>query len=124
MKSKLLFFSIFSVTLFALATSITLLFNTAPENLVIIASFFISLLLTVFGISYCVLYGFQHFRFRQTAPWQSTMFNLRLSLLISSVMLVFLLLSAYNIFNVATALVTVALAVVSELLWRRRKGFI
>lgn len=122
MKNKLLFFVIFSVTLFALATTITLLFNTAPDTPAIIATFYISALLTIFGLIYSTLNAIQYFRFRSTAPWQSTLFNLRLACIVSLVLIVYLLMNVYNIFNVATALVVLALSVVSELLWRRRKG--
>jgi len=122
MKNKLLFFIIFSVTLFSLATTITLLFNTSPDTPTIIAAFFASVLLTLFGLIYSLLNAIQYFRYRSTAPWQSTLFNLRLASIVSLVLIVYLLMSAYNIFNVATALVVLALSVVSELLWRRRKG--
>jgi hypothetical protein len=120
MKSKILLFSLFSVTLFALATTITLVFNTAPDSPKLIVGFFASVLVTVFGLIYLLIYGLQYWRYRSVAPWQATLLNLRLSFIGAMTFVALLLMSAYEIVTPATVIIVLIIAVLTELVWRRR----
>lgn len=120
MKSKILIFGLFSVTLFALATTITLLFNTSPDSPKIIVGFFSAIFLTLFGLLYIIFFGFQYLRYRSIAPWQSTLQNIRFSLIGAMTTVVLLLMSAYEIVTPATLIIVLIIAILTELVWRRR----
>ncbi|MEX0594777.1 MAG: hypothetical protein WD157_01610, partial [Patescibacteria group bacterium] len=72
MKTKVLVFLIFTVTLFAIGTLVTILFNMPPDNRSVLAMFYTCVFLLIFGAVFFIGYGVNHYRFQALPPWQQT----------------------------------------------------
>lgn len=121
MRSKLLLFAIFSGTLFGIATLITLLYNTAPETPTIIAGFYGSLAVTVFGLSYFSFFAVHYGKYRAVAPWQATLTSIRISTILAISAAIVVAMSSFSIATPATVVALLVMAVLFELVWRRRR---
>lgn len=122
MKTKVLLFIIFTATLFALGTIITLMFNSPPESASVLAMFYFAVFVLVFGIVFFVGYGVNHSRFQALPPWQQTASVLRYGLLLGLLTVLVVLVSAYVGLSTPLFLVLLSLVVLAEILWRKRKA--
>lgn len=120
MKTKTILFALFAVTLFAIGTTVTLLFNSAPTEQNLISYFFLSLFVSIFGLFFFVALVINFFRFHSTPPWQSTLASGRYSVLLALFLTLSLLLRSYKLWNIATGIVLFVIVVVLDLLWRGR----
>lgn len=124
MKTKIIVFSAFTLTLFASATVITTLFNTTPTSRSVLLTFYISSFVAVAGLTFLLTYVVAYAKFRLTPPWQSTLFGLRLSTIVGVLTVLLLLMASYGILSPATTVVVLIIAVLTELVWRRRRALI
>jgi len=124
MKTKVLLFSLFTVTLFALGATVTLLFNTSPETREVIWLFYTAYLLSVFGIVFFLLFIWNAIKFHATPPWQTTFSCVRYSLLFAILTSLLLILNANNVLSLPTGLVITAGLIIAELVWRRKAALV
>jgi len=122
MRTRVLLFAVFTISLFALGVLITTIFNTAPGPFEVLTLFYISFFLTAFGAIFFTLY----LRYYLTAPtvipgWQQTAASFRIAVLISSLLSIMLALQASKLLNLGTVLVLVVAVVLLELVVRRRQ---
>ncbi len=120
MKTRVLLFFLFSVTVFAVGTLITVLFNTAPATSEVIALFYTSLLLTVFGLVFFLIYGLASLRFQAIPDWRTTTGAFRMSGITAVLTAVILGIQSVSLLNAATLIILVLLAAAAELLLRRK----
>ena|SRR5579872_3601946 len=121
MRTKILLFFVFTITLLAIATVITLLFNSAPDNLYILISFYGSIMVSVAGIVFFIFYGIAFYNYEATPPWQITSNSIRYSILAAIFVALILLLSSHRLLNWFTSITMLLTVIAAELLWRRRK---
>jgi len=122
MKTKVLRFLIFVVTLFSIGAIITLLYNYPPSEKNILVIFYLSLFFTIFGVVFFVGYGINQWRYQALPPWQQTASVLRISLLLGLLAILIALVSSYIGLSWPLFLVLLALITLIEVFWRRRKG--
>lgn len=120
MKTKVLLFIIFALSVFAIGTVITVLFNTAPTSADVIALFYVALLVTLFGLIFFSVYSFYYLRLQAIPSWQSTVSALRLGLVGALLAVAILAIRSINYLNTATFIVLCLLAVATELVLRKR----
>src|SRR5688572_6631254 len=120
MRTKAVLFTLFTLTLFAFATVVTVLFNTAPISYEVILLFYGSLGLTLVGLLFFAFFAFLRLRYNSTPPWLSTVLAARWAVMVTLFISVSLLLRSYGVWNVATALVLIAAVGAADLLFRRR----
>lgn len=120
MKTRVIYFIIFTLTLCALGTVLTLLFNWQPKNAEIISAFFLSFFLLVGGGLFMILSLVSYWRYRTTPAWQSTLTSARWSILLAGFLSLALLLRSYRLWNLATGITLAVVFIVLDLLWRRR----
>lgn len=120
MKTRVLLFLLFVITLVAAGTLITVVFNSAPNTGEIIALFYLSLIGTIFGLVFFALYGFRALRFQAIPDWQSTLWALRMGAITGVLTAVMLAIRSVRLLNLATFIILIILALMSELMMRRR----
>jgi len=121
MKTKVLLFVIFAITLFSLGALITVIFNSQPNTAEVLIMFYLCLFLTVFGVVFYAIFGLLYWREGMVVPgWSGTSTTSRLALIAASMTVISLLLRSYDLLNVATVLVILAGAAIFELSSRRR----
>ncbi len=120
MKTKVLIFLIFTISVFAIGTLITVLFNTAPTSRDVIALFYLALFASIFGVAFFINYGFNYLKFQALPSWNSTAGALRLSTVISVLGCVMLSVRSVKLLNWITFVILIILAVAAELILRRR----
>ncbi|QQG50108.1 MAG: hypothetical protein HZB70_00790 [Candidatus Berkelbacteria bacterium] len=120
MKTKVLLFLIFAVTIFALGTVVTVLFNTAPTSADVIALFYLALLVAVFGIIFFATYSFHYLKLQAIPSWQSTIGAMRLGLVGGLLIIALLAIRSVDYLNTATFIVLFLLAIATELILRKR----
>lgn len=120
MRTKVLIFALFALTLIALGTLVTVIFNTAPATRDVIWLFYVSLWLTVFGLVFFGLFARNFTRNRTTPPWQSTLAAFRYSVVGATLASVLIALNANNLLTIPNALVVFLALGLAELTWRRR----
>jgi hypothetical protein len=122
MKTKSLLFILFTATLFAIGTIITLLFNTAPTETATIATLYISIFVAILGVIFFGFYGYNYYNHASTPPWKSTAASLRWGFLTGCFVVVSLMLSSYSALNTPTFLVLIVATIIVEFVWRKRKS--
>ncbi len=122
MKTKVLLFFLFALTLFAAGTLITLLFNVPPTGWQVLALFYGALFLLIFGLVFFTGYGVNRYRFQALPPWQQTATVSRYGILLGVLTVLCLLVSAYIGLSWPLFIVLLAFIACAELLWRRRKA--
>ena len=120
MKTRVLLFLFFTITIFALGTVISILFNTAPTSREIIALLYFALFTTIFGVVFFAVYSFHYLRQQAIPSWQSTLTAVRLGLVIGLLVDILLAIRSVNLLNTATFIILVLIAVAAELLLRKR----
>lgn len=120
MRTRLLIFCMFSLTLFALATLITLIFNTAPVDYQIISAFYVSAVLSVFGLIFLAAYGFVYLRNQSLPSWRVTSTLFRFSFYAGLLSVMSLLLRSYKLLNFATLMVLITALFLAELFLKKR----
>ncbi len=120
MKTRVLLFLLFVVTLSAVGTLIALLFNSTPTTKEIIGLFYLALGATAFGLVFFALYGASALRLQAIPDWQSTLSALRIGLIAGVFIPILLAIQSVELLNVATFIILVLLAVASELMLRRK----
>lgn len=120
MRTKVLLFLLFVITLSALGTLVTVIFNTAPTTREIIALFYLSLIISVFGLTFFAIYGFAALRMQAIPDWQSTLGAFRLGAIVGVFSAITLAIQSVKLLNVATFVILLILALASELILRRR----
>jgi hypothetical protein len=120
MKTRVLLFIIFAVSVFAFGTLVTTLFNTAPIENEVIVMFYLALFVALFGLTFFITYGFYYLRLQATPNWQSTLFALRLGTIAGLLAVILLAIQSVNLLNAATFIILLVLSVVAELIMRRR----
>jgi len=120
MKTKTLVFIVFTMMLCALATLLTVIFNTAPSTFESIVLFYAALSGSLFGLIFLGFYFVNYWKFSLTPPWQTTLLGIRIAVLTTLLVVASLLLQASHSLNLFVfAILVVALAIL-ELIWRRR----
>lgn len=122
MKTKVLLFIIFTATLFALGTIITLMFNSAPETGSVLTVFYTAVFTLIFGLVFFGGYWINHSRFQALPPWQQTASVLRYGFLLGLLVVLLILVSAYVGLSVPLFLVLLSLIAFAEILWRKRRA--
>lgn len=121
MRNRVVLFSIFTVTLFSLGLLMTVLFNTTPTDrssiLLLYAALGLGLVGVVFFAQYITALIAGH---SSGSLWQTILGQLRLSTIISALVVILLLLQASRLLNVASAVVLIVLAAMAELILRKR----
>lgn len=120
MKTRVLLFLLFVVTLFAAGTLVTVLFNTAPNTREIIALFYTALFCTVFGLIFFTSYGVAALRYQGLPDWHSTVASLRLGLVGGLFVGILSAIQSVQLLNTATFIILIILAVAGELMLRKR----
>lgn len=120
MKTRVLLFLLFVVTLFAAGTLVTVLFNTAPNTREVIALFYTALVCTVFGVIFFTSYGVAALRYQGLPDWHSTVAALRLGLVGGMFVGIMAAIQSVRLLNTATFIILVILAVAGELMLRKR----
>lgn len=123
MKTKILLFSIFAITLFAIGSAITVLFNTAPTTRDVIWLFYTATLFSLFGLAFLTMYLVSYLRFRLTPSSQTISNSLRYSTLFGLCVVALIALGANNSLNWLIGLIVVGVMIIADLLWRRRTPF-
>lgn len=122
MKTKALLFLLFTLTLFAAGTLVTLLFNLPPAGIKTLTLFYGAIFLLIFGLVFFVGYGVNRYRFQALPPWQQTATVSRYGILLGALTVLSLVVSAYIGLSWPLFIVLIALVVFSEVLWRKRKA--
>ena len=122
LRTKVLLFTIFAVTLSAFGLLVTTLFNSAPTHQAL-WYFYSSGFLTLFGIAFYVLYLIAYFKFNITPDNQSLFSSLRYAFLVGLVVMLIIAIRANNALNWPIAAVILVAIVIVGLLWRRQPGF-
>lgn len=120
MKIKVLLFALFAISLFALGVLITTLFNTNPTSSDVLGLFYIALFVTLYGLVFYAMLIFAYLRHQAPAQISWVKSSLRLSGVVSLLMVGLLALQAQRLLNIATFLVLVVASVMLELMMRRR----
>lgn len=120
MKTRVLLFLLFVVTLSAAGTLVTVLFNTAPNTREVIALLYTAFLCTVFGLVFFTLYGISALRFQGIPDWHSTVAAMRIGLVTSIFFVVLLAIQSVQLLNTATFIILIILAIAGELMLRKR----
>jgi|GEM_PF-1911798 len=120
MKTRVLLFLLFTITVFAIGTLVTVLFNTTPSSTGVVALFYTSFFATLFGLIFFSVYGLAYLRLQAIPNWQSTLTALRLGVVGSTLFSVLLAIRSVNLLNLATFIILVILAVAAELVMRKR----
>lgn len=123
MKTKILLFSVFTITLLAIGTVITVLFNTAPETKDVIWLFYTATFFFLSGLAFLVMYLVSYLRFRLTPAAQTIANSLRYSALFGLCVIALIALGANNSLNWLIGLIVIGAMVIADLLWRRRTPF-
>ncbi|MEX1052086.1 MAG: hypothetical protein WEC83_01725 [Patescibacteria group bacterium] len=122
MKTKVLLFLLFAVTLFAAGTLLTLIYNVPPSGWRALLSFYGALFLLIFGLVFFVGYGVNRYRFQALPPWQQTATVSRYGILFGLLTVLSLIVSAYIGLSWPLFMVLVALIAFTEILWRKRRA--
>lgn len=120
MKTKALLFSLFTVTLLAVGTLITVFFNTAPTTRDIVWLFYVSLFVSCFGLIFLGLFLANYIKDRSTPPWQTTLANFRYATIGAIFIAVMLALRSHEVLNFASGIVIIIGLIMAELVWRRK----
>ena len=120
MKTKSLLFGLFTLTLFAIGSLVTVLFNTTPSTTDVILLFYVAYFLSVFGVVFFTLFLVSYSRNRSIPPWQSTLGNFRYAAVIGALTTILIVLNSYNLLSWPITIVVAIGLVVAELIWRRR----
>ncbi len=120
MKTRVLLFSIFTIVVFAIGTTIAVLFNTVPSNSEVIALFYLSLMLTIFGLIFFVTYLFAYLRAQALPGWNQTLSSLRLGAVTGLMIVVLLAIRSVNLLNIPTFIIVLILSIAAELILRRK----
>lgn len=120
MKTRVLLFLVFVVTLSAAGTLITVLFNAAPNTREIVALLYAAMLCTVFGLVFFALYGVSALKFQGIPDWHSTVAAMRVGLVASIFFVVLLAIQSVQLLNTATFIILIILAIAGELMLRKR----
>ncbi len=122
MKTKVLLFLLFTLTLFAIGTLITILFNVPPSGTNALVMFYGAIFILIFGLVFFVGYGVNRYRFQALPPWQQTATVSRYGILTGLLAVLSLVVSAYIGLSWPLFIVLIALVVFTEVLWRKRKA--
>lgn len=120
MKTRVLLFLLFVVTLSSAGTLVTVLFNTVPNTREVIALFYTALALTIFGLVFFTAYGIAALRFQGLPDWHSTLAALRLGLVLGLFVVVMSAIQSVQLLNVATFIILIILAIAGDLMLRKR----
>ena len=123
MKTKILLFSAFTVTLFAIGVDITVLFNTEPTTRDLIWLFYVATFFSLLGLSFLILYYASYLRFRLTPSAQSIGNALRYATLFGLCVAILIALRANNSLSWLVGIIVVGVMIIADLLWRRRTPF-
>jgi len=123
MKSRATLFTVFSLSLFALATLITIVLNTSPNNPPEIFAFFISLVVALVGIFTFGLYGYGIMKTHSTPGWIEVAGYLKQAIILSIGVTIILALRSYKLINgQSLAILIVGLIIGSLLVKKVRAG--
>ncbi len=120
MKTRALLFGLFALTLFAIATLLSLLLNYSPSATETIGLFYVAVFLTTFGLTFFALYGFFYFRAQMIPSWKQTVTAFRIGSLTGLLLVAYLLLSHNNSLNSATVIVLLVGMIIVEISLRKR----
>ncbi|MBI4948136.1 hypothetical protein HY844_01070 [Candidatus Berkelbacteria bacterium] len=120
MKIKSFIFAIFTLTLLALTTFVTILFNTKPNAVDILIIFYTSILLTISGSIFLLRLFFAYMRENDLPSWSSITTFLRLSLVIAFYSTLALYLQSVKILSTAVVMALLLSAVFTEVLLKRK----
>lgn len=119
MRTRILLFLTFTITLVSLGLTTTVLFNSAPEGIDVLSLFYGSLFISLFGLVFFAFYLLNYFRNLSIPPWQQTVNALRWAGLAGACCIVLLLLQANRVLNIATLMIVLVAIVLLELVLRR-----
>lgn len=119
MRTRILLFFIFAITLFAIGTTVTLLFNSAPENRGIIVGLYVAIYISIFGCMSLAFYGYNRYQYEATPPWKATSASIKYSLLASLFVAIILFLGSKGLLNWFSAITMLIIMAVLALLWNR-----
>lgn len=121
MKTRILLFVIFAVSLFSLGLLLTVLFNSPPKGSNTLLLFYGSFALTITGLAFYAQYITSTITGRiQGSYWKTILDHLRIAIIVSGTVTIMTLLQANRLLNAATALILIFAAVVAELMLKRR----
>lgn len=120
MKIKVFLFIIFTVTAVSFAIGLNLLLNTTPSSREVLVLFYLALLAFLAGLFFLISYAAGYWKSQVILSWYQTISCLRLSIIISTIVVALLSLHAAQLLNWAWFLVLIVVAVITELTLRRR----
>lgn len=121
MKNRILLFTIFTVTLFSLGLLMTVLFNTTPADRSSILLLYCALGLGLIGVIFFAQYITALIAGHSSGSlWQTILSQLRFSTIATALLVTLLLLQASRLLNIASAVVLIVLAIMAELILRKR----
>ena len=119
MKSRILLFSVFSLSLFAFAVLLTILFNTTPSHPEEIIAFFGSLLFVLFGFITFGFYIFSFYRSKTIPNWSDVLSYVKQSLVLSLGIVLIISLRAYKLINGPSLLILIAGLLIAQFLAKK-----
>lgn len=122
MKTRVLIFILFALTLVSTGGLFAIIFNTAPDNGNIIALFYLSIFFLMFGLVFFIGYGINRFRYQAMPPWQQTSAVFRYGTLLGIFTVVNLLMSVYIGYSTPLLIVLIFLVLLGEIIWRKRSN--
>lgn len=120
MKTRALLFFLFTLSVFAIGTVITVLFNTVPTNTEVIALLYLSLFVAVFGAVFFTTYLFSYLRAQALPGWEQTLSSLRLGTVLGAMVITLLAIRSINLLNIPTFIIIVLLTFAAEIMLRRK----
>lgn len=120
MRTRVLLFILFAMTLVSLGGLFAILFNTAPEGSNVLALFYASTFFLIFGLVFFVGYAINYYRYRALPPWQQTSAVFRYGAILGTLVVLNLLISVYVGYSTPLLIILIALGVFGEIVWRKK----
>lgn len=120
MKSRVLVFIIFTISLFALGLLVTTLFNTSPTSLENVLMMYFSLFLTLVGLFFFINYGATYKRMATSPNLTSVWSMLKLALILDVLILTLIFLKSTQVLNAPTTIILMIVAVIVALITKKR----
>lgn len=120
MKTRVLFFILFTITIISIGGLLYILFNTSPENSNVLTFFYLSIFFLIFGVVFFIGYVINRYRYKALPPWQQTAAVFRYGALIGVFTVLNLLISVYIGYSTPILVILLFLVILSEIIWRKK----
>ena len=120
MKTRVLVFILFVLTLVSLGGLLVIIFNNAPDTSNVLTLFYLSVFFLIFGVVFFIGYAINRFRYQAMPPWQQTSAVFRYGTLLGVFTVVNLLISVYIGYSTPLLIVLIFLVLLGEVIWRKR----